>query len=77
MVELKMTTGIIIKIYFSGALLLIGAIIINGIAKYFKLPTWYDFLANYKLSIHAFFWLFILYPLALGSIVYLLKKFTF
>lgn len=57
------------KVYVLGLLILVGAILINFIAKLINLPTWYDFLEKPHLDIKNFIWLFIIYPLLLGSIV--------
>lgn len=66
-----------VKIYFVGLLFLAGALIINGLAKWAKLPSWYDFLANPKvleLPLSHGSWLFVVYPFLLGVLVVLLKR---
>lgn len=65
----------LIKIYFSGLIILFGAMAINATAKFFRLPTWYDFLAEPKINIISFTWLFIVYPLLLGVLVFLFRKY--
>jgi hypothetical protein len=68
-----------LKIYLSGLIVLIGAILINALAGLAGLPTWYDFLkavsgqgaaaALRGLSIVHMLFLFVLYPLGLGLLV--------
>ena len=82
-----MTKQIIINLYLSGIIVLIGAIIINIIAKYLKLASWYDFInligsqglkqAFVSQGILGFIFLFIIYPLLLGLLVWLSIKFLF
>ncbi len=63
-----------LRIYFLGIIILIFAILINGIASYIGLKTWYDFLQGLSLktpikellSFFDIFWLFVLYPFLLG-----------
>jgi len=66
-----------LKVYFVGLLFLVGALAINGLAKWAKLPSWYDFLANPKvleLPLSHASWLFFVYPFLLGVLVVLLRK---
>lgn len=63
------------KIYLSGLVVLVGAITINSLAKLIKLPTWYDFLNQPKLGFINILWLFIIYPLFLGLLVFLARKY--
>jgi hypothetical protein len=65
---------LIFKIFIAGVGLLLGAIVLNGIAKFLGLPTWYDFFAKPQLTLISFFWLFIMYPLGLGGLVFILSK---
>ncbi len=72
------------KIYVIGLAILIGAIVINVLAYYLSLPTWYDFLklvtsqglvgALSSLSVFAFIFLFIIYPFLLGLLAYGMYK---
>ena len=64
----------IIKIYFAGLIVLVGAIAVNALAKLLKLPSWYDFLSNPKVSAVSLLWLFIIYPLLLGLIALVIKR---
>jgi hypothetical protein len=65
---------VFLKIYAGGVLLLMGAIIINGLAKFLKLPSWYDFLKNPATNPTHLFWLFVVYPLLLGIFVYFISN---
>jgi hypothetical protein len=67
----------LIKIYVSGLLVLIGAIAFNSLAKLVKLPSWYDFLTDPKLGFVSGIWLFLVYPFLLGIVVYFIKVFLF
>jgi len=65
----------ILYIYLSGIIILLGAILLNLLASYAGLATWYDFLKNPgKGSLFTYIWLFIIYPLGLGVLVYLAVK---
>ena len=74
-----MSVLLLARIYFYGAALLIAAIVLNLIAKIFKLATWYDFLTNVQASgvstafkttsLESLIFLFIVYPLALGAVI--------
>jgi hypothetical protein len=69
-----------LKIYLGGILVLIGAILINGIAGFLGWTTWYGFLklvgetgfaaALRTLSGIQLVFLFVLYPLGLGLIAF-------
>ena len=62
-----------IRLYIIGVLILIIAILSNFIVSKLGVATWYDFLNNIaknepnNYSIIDYLWLFILYPLVLGS----------
>ena len=67
-------------IFIAGFLILIGAILINFLAKTIGLITWYDLLINFtnsglkeisKVSFLSFIFLFVIYPYLLGLIGYL------
>ena len=63
------------KYFFYGWIILIIAIFVNFIAKKINLITWYDFLILKKsLGVLDIFFMFIIYPLILGIIVYFLKN---
>lgn len=62
---------ILAKIYFAGLTVLMGAVAINIAAKFAKLPSWYEFLSKPRFTLTYAFWLFVLYPFALGLLVYL------
>lgn len=64
----------IVKIYLMGIVILVGALILNFLAKFLGLPTWYNFVANPKLSPINILWLFVLYPFCLGLLVLIVKK---
>jgi hypothetical protein len=69
-----------LKIYFSGIIVLVGAILINGIAGLLGWVTWYDFLKSVGetgfaaalriLPVIQLVFLFVLYPLGLGLIAF-------
>lgn len=77
----------LIEIYLAGILVLIWAVLINLIAKFLKIPGWYDFLNNIKekgfsstLAVQDFFsiaFLFLIYPFLLGTIAFLIFKYLF
>lgn len=63
---------VFIKIFLAGIVVLLGAILLNWLASILNLPSWYDFLqSKTKLNIYSIVWLFLLYPLSLGALVYL------
>lgn len=74
----------ILGIYLSGIVVLIGAIIINLFIKLLKISTWYDFINEISRQglkqvfinqgLFGFIFLFIVYPLLLGLLVYLIVK---
>lgn len=61
-----------VRIYIIGITILFVAIIANGVAKYFGILTWYDFVKSFSeessknFSILNYLWLFIIYPFLLG-----------
>jgi len=60
----------LIKLYFTGLLILIVAILANFLATQLGLKTWYDFLNQWgngnALNFKDGLWLFVIYPLILG-----------
>lgn len=64
------------KTYFTGILILIGAIIVNSLATALNLPSWYSFLQKtsiggfieqaFRMPFMSALWLLIGYPLVLG-----------
>ena len=70
----------VLKIYISGVIVLIGAILVNWLAGLLGLPTWYDFLKSageqgFMVALRSMapvqlLFLFVLYPAALGLLVY-------
>lgn len=67
---------IIVKIFLVGWIVLLGAIVINGLAGLLKLTSWYTFLNNLNnnYSVLDYAWLFLGYPLCLGLIVLIIYK---
>lgn len=75
----------LIDIFLSGIIILIGVILINLVARVLKLNTWYDFInqiANQSLKqsfvsqgIINLIFLFLIYPLLLGFIVWFCVKY--
>ncbi len=65
-------------IFLLGASVLIGALILNGVASLLGLPTWYSFLVNPKeTNALGYIWLFLVYPFSLGLIAYVAGKWVF
>lgn len=76
--------NLILRIFLSGFIILIAAIIINFLAGFIGLTTWYAFLSNInsglvaalgKIKILTALFLFIIYPALLGIIAYYSFKF--
>ncbi len=66
----------IILIYCLGLSLVLGAIILNYLAGYLGLTTWYNFLnQSTKTDLTSYLWLFILYPICLGLLSYFLSRY--
>lgn len=62
-------------IFLLGLAILVGAIILNILAHRAGVLTWYDFVADPgKANLASYLWLFILYPLALGTIAYFVAR---
>lgn len=62
---------LVVEILIYGWALLLGALVVNGLAKWVGLPNWYEFLGKPRgHSWYEYAWLFVGYPLALGLIVY-------
>jgi hypothetical protein len=65
----------IVRIYLIGVSFLTGAIAVNLTGSLLKLPSWYEFLADPKLTPVSFVWLFFVYPFVLGLLFFWLKRF--
>lgn len=65
---------ILLQIFLMGFIILVGAILLNGIASMLGLQTWYSFLEEKTISVLDGFWLFVIYPLALGALGYVAAK---
>jgi len=63
-----------VRTYALGLGILLGAICINLVADLLGLSNWYDFLSNPQLNVLTITWLFIGYPLGLGTIVVLCTR---
>ena len=64
-----------LKYFCYGWIILLVAILVNLLVKFFGGITWYDFLLNQEpLSIISFMFLFLIYPGIFGLIIYLVKK---
>lgn len=64
----------ILKVYLGGVSLLLAAIVLNSLARFLGLASWYDVLTDSKwsqLSLFDWGWLTVIYPLGLGVILYL------
>ncbi|PIS04546.1 MAG: hypothetical protein COT81_05880 [Candidatus Buchananbacteria bacterium CG10_big_fil_rev_8_21_14_0_10_42_9] len=65
----------VVLIFLLGVAILIGAIILNVLASYSGLLSWFEFLKNpQKAGVASYVWLFIIYPLGLGLIAYFAYK---
>jgi len=79
--------SLLFRIFFLGILILLGAILVNALAKAVKLFTWYDFFnliseKGLEVALQSTSWvnllfLFLVYPLFLGFIVYLVYRAIF
>jgi hypothetical protein len=75
------------KVYLVGLVVLVVAIAANALAKLLRISTWYDFFLSVteigvlpalkNISFLSAIWLFILYPVILGSTAYVLYKHLF
>lgn len=72
-----------IRIYVIGLVILVGAILLNGIIAKLGILGWYDFLAGLqtegkkvfsRMRVVDFMWLFFIYPFLLGGAFYLGDK---
>lgn len=73
-------TTLLVKIYGHGLALLAVAIVLNLVAKTLGIATWYDFIlamqssgfvsAAKHIGVVSLLFLFVLYPLALGGVMY-------
>ncbi|MEJ5309146.1 MAG: hypothetical protein WHX52_05205 [Anaerolineae bacterium] len=74
----------ILKIYLAGLVVLVGAIVLNVLAGWLGLTTWYDFLgamakngvaeAIKALRVWDWLFLFAVYPASLGAFAYLILR---
>lgn len=80
-----MSWELFLKVYSGGVVILISAIILNLVAKIFKISTWYDLIFQIKekgivgtlisQSVLSLIFLFIIYPLFLGIVGYLIFRY--
>ena len=72
------------QIFLVGLAILAGAILINSIANYFSISTWYSFASSineagffqaFKNEGFDLIWLFLIYPLLLGLIGYYMTNY--
>lgn len=74
----------LLRIFTAGAVFLFVTILINAGANALKLTSWYTYLGDIgtvgiarafsQLSVPSMLWLFVGYPLALGTLVYILRR---
>ncbi len=74
----------ILKIYLAGLVVLVGAIVLNVLAGWLGLATWYDFLGSVTQggirealkALRVWDWLFLLalYPACLGAFAYVVLR---
>ncbi|MBD3327702.1 hypothetical protein GF340_00175 [Candidatus Peregrinibacteria bacterium] len=65
----------LLLIFLHGIIILIGAIILNLIAKQIGFVVWHDFLKTPdKAGAISYLWLFLIYPLGIGAIAYFTSK---
>jgi len=72
------------KIFLAGWVVLVGAILINMIAKFIGIPTWYDFLEKVRelgfllafknAGIISLIFLFGIYPTLLGALAFVILE---
>jgi arginine exporter protein ArgO len=77
---------ILVKIFLVGLVILVGAIVINALAAALGLSTWYTFLSGItqhgllpslrQARLVDLLFLFILYPVGLGSLAALAERLT-
>jgi hypothetical protein len=77
---------LLLKLLLIGIIILVGAILINALAAWLNLATWYSFLSILardgilpglkNTSFLSLIFLFLLYPLSLGCLAYLGLKIT-
>jgi hypothetical protein len=72
------------RIFGAGVVFLFVTILINAAANSLKLTSWYTYLSDIgsqgivrafaQLSVPSMLWLFVGYPIALGTLVYILRR---
>lgn len=73
-----MNVMVVLEIIIDGWALLLGALAVNGLAKWLGLANWYEFLAKPRgHSWYDYIWLFAGYPFALGLIIYAIVTYIF
>lgn len=62
-------------LFLLGIAILVGAILLNLFASQLGLVGWYEFLKDRNnASLASYAWLFLIYPLGLGSIAYFASR---
>ena len=63
--------SLVLKIYFSGVIMLIGAIFLNYLGNVLGFNSWHDIITQKeKIDLYSSFFLFFIYPIGLGFFVY-------
>lgn len=66
---------IIVNIFVAGLIVLLVAIVANGLSSLLQVTSWYDFINNKQIpNFASMIWLFIVYPMILGVAVYIGSK---
>ena len=72
----------LLSLFYAGTFLLVCAIAVNAVIKYFNIMNWYELLNHLKnrkwpknIKFIDIIWLFFGYPLTLGFVVYLAQNF--
>lgn len=70
-----LTSMNIVHVFIIGIAILVGALLLNALASWLNLSTWYDFIKSREnTTTLSYIWLFVIYPFLLGLIAYLTIK---
>jgi len=65
----------LLSIFLLGLGILVGALILNSVASKVGLISWFEFVKSPgSANVASYIWLFVLYPLSLGVVAYLVAK---
>lgn len=61
----------VLYFFILGIIILVGAILLNTLASFLGLLSWFEFLKNpQKVTLVNYLWLLVIYPMCLGFIAY-------